>query len=100
MTDSEVNENPEFSHLDQVNSLKEANEAIQSGMLLRVQPPAPGATRYYGVNGEGWVYKKAGHNVWHQSSTEAVRMAAKRALDGSSGVHCLHAVESERVIGE
>lgn len=91
------NTQPKFDHLDQINSLDEANEAVRQGMVIRVQPPAPKATRYYGRDEDGWLHKKAGHKVWRQVSTETVRRAATRALEDSGGVHCLHAADIDAI---
>lgn len=95
--DTDRTEQREFTNLDRINSLDGANEAVRQGMLLRVQPPAPKATRYYGRDENGWLHKKAGHKVWRQVSTESVREAAKRALEDGGGVHCLYAADIEKI---
>jgi len=85
---------------DDVNSLDEANAAAyDGGMVLRIQPPAPGATRYYWFDGERWVFQKCGQSTKRQVSTETVRERVKKAIpkNDSAGGGGVKAVGKERV---
>lgn len=87
-------------HFDDVNSLDEANTAVlDNDMALRIQPPAPKATRYYYVHdSKGWVRQKAGHDTARSVDVEAVRQAVTRAIPktdtaGGGGVKAVDKAE-------
>lgn len=64
VTLSDVSDDDEIEHFDDIDSLDEANQAaIGQGMAIRIQPPAPKATQYYFVDGPDWKRQTAGHKV-------------------------------------
>jgi hypothetical protein len=64
-----------------IESLEDANDAVLNrGEVLRIQPPAPGATTYFTVTEQGWSTRKAGHEHWRSVDVDAVRTAVKRAI--------------------
>ncbi|WP_135666782.1 hypothetical protein [Halorhabdus rudnickae] len=65
----------------QIDSLEEANEAtLENGQALRIQPPAPGATRYYWVEDGEWRFKKCGHNYSNSVDVETVGERLERNI--------------------
>jgi len=85
---------------DPVNSLDEANAVAYDGdMVLRIQPPAPGATQYYWFDGETWVFQKCGQSTKHRVSTDTVRERIKKAIpkNDRAGGGGVKAVDKERV---
>ncbi len=66
----------------QIDSLDEANEVIfESDRVIRVQPKAPGCTRYYYIDDElGWVRKKAGFDYQTQMRVDDIRSIIKRNI--------------------
>ena len=64
-----------------INSLDDANHAtLEQDKALRIQPPAPGATRYYFTEGGAWRLQKCGHSVSKAVDVDAVRRAVRRAI--------------------
>jgi len=85
---------------DPVNSLDEANAVAYNGdMVLRIQPPAPGATQYFWFDGEAWQFQKCGHSTARTVSAELVRERVKKAIpkNDRAGGGGVRAVEKERV---
>ena len=94
-------EEQDIEHMDDVNSLDEANRAVNAGMALRVQPPAPAYTRYYFVDGDGWMVQKAGEGYATSLAVEHVRQAVDRTIPrndraGGGGVKAVDKIEKDR----
>lgn len=66
-----------------IETLDDANAAVlDRGQVIRVQPPAPQATVYFGtIEGEGWVRRKAGRDRWRSADIDAVRATIEAAID-------------------
>lgn len=78
---TELTTKSHIEHFDDVDSLDEANQAaIDQGMALRIQPPAPAATRYYYHENGQWYRQKCGHSHASTVDVEAARQAVKRAM--------------------
>jgi len=94
-------EEQDIEHMDDVNSLDEANAVVDVGMALRVQPPAPGYTRYYFVDEGGWKLQKAGEGYATSPAVEHVRQTVERAIPkndraGGGGVKAVDKIEKDR----
>jgi len=94
-------EEEDIGHMDDVNSLDAANRAVDAGMALRVQPPAPGYTRYYFVDEDGWKLQKAGEGYATSPAVEHVRQTVDRMIPkndraGGGGVKAVDKTEKIR----
>lgn len=89
--------------MNTITSLDGANEAVNNGKAIRVQPPAPNATRYYWIEDNAWRYAKAGWNRAQATNAEDVRPKIKRQLERQEGRErddLLTAVPREKVEAE
>ena len=83
-----------------LNSLDAANAAVfDNNLALRIQPPAPGATRYYYQGEGGWTFRKCGQSCERAVSAEQVREACERAMraNGRSGGGGLTAMSKDKI---
>jgi hypothetical protein len=69
-----------------ITSLNEANEATRErGEVIRIQPPAPGATRYYWIEDGAWRFAKAGWDTARATDADSVRPAVESQIDLQAG---------------
>jgi len=83
-----------------IRTLDDANVAVNDEKALRVQPPAPGATRYYWIENGAWRFAKAGWNTAQATNADNVRPKIKRQIERQEGRDrndLLTAVPRERV---
>ena len=88
---------------DTITSLDAANDAVNDDKALRVQPPAPNATRYYWIEDGAWRHAKAGWGRAQATNAEDVRPKIKRQIerqDGRDRDDLLTAVPRENVEAE
>lgn len=90
----------DIEHFDDITSTDEANQAaIEQGMAIRIQPPAPKATTFYFVEGDSWKRQLAGQKVSTGVRFEHVRATVKSAIqeNDQSGGGGAKAVSPETV---
>jgi hypothetical protein len=68
-----------------ITSLDDANTATrEEGAAIRIQPPAPNATRYYWLEDGAWRFAKAGWNTARATDADSVRPEVKRHIERQS----------------
>jgi len=90
--------------MNTITSLDEANEAVRErGEAIRIQPPAPGATRYYWIEGGAWRFAKAGWDTARATGNDSVRPTVESYIDLQAGRErddLVTAVDRDRVGAE
>jgi hypothetical protein len=72
--------------MNTITSLDESNAAThERGKAIRIQPPAPGATRYYWIEGGAWRFAKAGWDTARATDADSVRPEVESQIDLQAG---------------
>jgi hypothetical protein len=90
----------QIGHFDTINTLEDANQAaLRQGMALRIQPPAPGATRYYFTEDGAWKRQTEGHSHAVNVAVASVREAVRTSIPANdrSGGGGVKAVDTSQI---